>query len=117
MKLTLQLKYIKPYLLVKKWRKNISKGRTGLKYSEEGKERLKTNRKETYERKGTSPFKPTFEGLTHKEETLKKMRESHKKLPLYECAHCGVKCKIAPFNRWHGDNCKHKKYEDHVELK
>jgi hypothetical protein len=96
-------------------RKNISKSRTGISYSEEGKKKLVRNRKKTYEEKGIKPYVPSFSGQTHSQETIDKMKKKALELQCITCKHCGTIAKPGPFARWHGDKCKMIKYEDSLE--
>lgn len=46
---------------------------------------------------------------SHSEETKRKQSEAARNKPLLECPHCHKTTKVLTnFNRWHGDNCKHK---------
>jgi predicted molibdopterin-dependent oxidoreductase YjgC len=85
-------------------RKNISKARTGLEISEEGRQKLSYARKRDYQN-GVRDV-PSFANLKHTEETLKKMSESAKNRKRGICPYCGIECSVNTLTRWHGDNCK-----------
>ena len=36
------------------------------------------------------------------------VREANLKREKHECPHCGIKCEIGSYNRWHGDKCRRK---------
>lgn len=85
-------------------RKNISKSRIGLKYSEEGKRKLSESRKREFEE--GKRIMPSFAGISHKESTLKTMSEKALNRPKYKCEYCDVTAQIGPLTRFHNQNCK-----------
>lgn len=52
--------------------------------------------------------KPGFKDKTHTEETKQAQRDAALKRPKKQCPHCGKVVAINAYDRWHGDNCKHK---------
>lgn len=80
----------------------ISEGRTGIKYSEEGKKKLSESRKKQYQN-GERTI-PSFEGKTHSAETKQKLR--NRVFEIKVCPHCGTQAKLGGYNLWHGDRCK-----------
>lgn len=50
--------------------------------------------------------KPWTYGRGHSEESISKMRESHRHREKVSCEHCGQEVQKATFARWHGDRCK-----------
>jgi hypothetical protein len=88
-------------------RKNISDGRIGIKYSDEGRKKLSSSRKLEYE-SGTRNV-PSFTGMTHSDEYKLKMKESYLNRPKKVCSHCNTEFSPTIYGRWHGDNCKVKK--------
>ena len=83
---------------------NVSKGRTGIKYSEEGKKKLSESRKKEYaEGKRKTP---DFTGKTHSQETITKMINIAKNRTKYACIHCKKEMHLGPLVRFHNDKCK-----------
>jgi hypothetical protein len=85
-------------------RKNISEARKNIKYSDEGRKKLSESRKKQYA-EGKRKV-PQYTGCKHSEESKKRMSEIALSRPILTCEHCGIKGKVGPFNRWHGNNCK-----------
>lgn len=85
-------------------RKNISEGRTGLKYSEEGRKKLSESRKKHFQ-EGKIKI-PNFNGKSHTEEYKKKMKDYYHNRDLKYCTHCSRNFHPSVFGRWHGEKCK-----------
>ena len=49
---------------------------------------------------------PWMVGKKHKLDSLKKMKESLKKVPVKKCEYCGFETTPGNYARWHGNNCK-----------
>lgn len=84
-------------------KKNISKARTGLKYSEEGKIKLSQSRKKQF-LNGRNP--PTFANKKHTEEYKRKMREYYHSRPKICCMYCKNEYHPTVFGISHGIKCK-----------
>lgn len=91
-------------------KRKVSEGRTGCKYSEEGKRKLSESRKKQYE-EGSREV-PSFAGFAHSEDTKEQMRKMALDRPKFNCPHCGKDADLGNFNRWHGDKCKMKTTEE-----
>jgi hypothetical protein len=87
-------------------KKNMSAGRLGIKYSEEGRKKLSESRKRQHA--AGERVMPSFEGKTHTEETKSKQSEKAKNRPIVVCPHCGVSGQENTMKRWHFDKCRHK---------
>lgn len=84
-------------------KRKISLGRTGIKYSKEGRQKLSLSRKADKNR-----VLPSFIGRNHTEETKKKQSDSAVNRQRLICSYCGKDFKPHTFKRWHGEKCKHK---------
>lgn len=87
---------------------NMAAGRTGIKYSEEGKQKLSASRKRQYE--NGERMVPSFTGMKHTEDYKIRMSENAKNRNTITCEHCGGSYKPHTHKRWHGDNCKENNY-------
>lgn len=84
--------------------KGVSKARTGLKISNDGRSKLSQSRKTQY--KLGNLLLPSFKGLIHSENTRHKMKISALKKENIKCEHCGNSFKPHTFKRWHGEYCR-----------
>lgn len=100
------------WIMSEQGRKNVSEGRKGIKYSDEGKKLLSESRKKRYAEGKTKM--PDFTGKTHTEEYKNKMKEYYHSRPKKYCEYCNNEYHPSVFGRWHGKNCK-MKYEDSNE--
>ena len=50
----------------------------------------------------------TMKGRPCSEASKKATSEANLKREKHECPHCGIKCEIGSYNRWHGDKCRRK---------
>jgi hypothetical protein len=85
---------------------NISKGRTGIQYSSDGKVKLSEARKKQWNGSQPSQLGHDIGEWKHSSESKNKLSEARKNTPKQTCAHC--KKEVAPnlIKRWHNDNCK-----------
>lgn len=83
----------------KQARENISKGKRGVKFSEEHKIKMSENAKLRIGDKNP------FYGKTHSEETKRKNSEAQKNMPKKKCVHCGKEASPSKIARWHNDHC------------
>lgn len=98
------------WIMSEQGKRNVSKGRIGIKYSEEGKKKLSDARKKEYAE--GKRILPNFTGKSHNEETISKMKEIAKNRPKYSCSYCKKEMTLGPLTRFHNDKCK-MKFEDH----
>lgn len=86
---------------------NISEGRKGIKYSQEGKEKISQVRSRDYHsgKRGV----PSFSGLFHSDDTKYKQSQSALNRKRVNCPHCDKTVAVNTMNRWHFNNCKSKK--------
>lgn len=82
----------------------VSKGRQGIKYSMEGKQKLSKARKLEYVEGTRLP--PSFKGNMHTEKYKTEMRKLALNRQSIKCEHCNESFKPHTFKRWHGPNCK-----------
>lgn len=92
--------------LTEEARLKISESRRGIKYSDEGRAKLSEARKKNVEQGKVKV--PSFDGLSHSEETIERMRHNALNRQSIECPHCKLSYKPHMFKRWHGDNCRMK---------
>lgn len=89
-------------------KKNISNGRKGIKYSEEGRKKISDVRKKDF-LSGKREHMPSFKNQKHSKETIKLMKEKANKRPKYECVYCFKQMDLGNLTRFHNEKCKHKK--------
>lgn len=94
-------------------RQKISSSRTGIKISDEGREKLSISRKKQI--LSGERILPSFAGKNHTMEYKEHMRELSVNRNNKTCPHCGVTCKPHVYARWHGDKCKHIITRDRLE--
>jgi hypothetical protein len=82
----------------------ISKGRMGISYSKEGREKLSKKRKEKWQ--GKQPEHLGTQDWKHTEASRKKLSESRLKTPKQQCLVCEKMVSPNLINRWHNENCK-----------
>ena len=89
----------------------LSEARKGKPLSEEHKRKLSEAKKgKILSDETRKKISEANKGKIYSEETRRKMSESNKNRPLVTCIHCGEASKNpGNINRWHNDNCKHKK--------
>lgn len=84
----------------------ISRGRTGIKYSEEGRRKLSESRKRQFEL-GDRRL-PNNKGRIMSQSQKQQLSESALARERATCPHCGKVCDKGNYSRWHGNNCKMK---------
>lgn len=87
-------------------KQKISIGRTGIKISDEGRRKLAESRKRQYE--NGERIIPSFKGGKQTDDVKQLLSDLAKHREKKQCLHCGKFADPGNFNRWHGDNCKHR---------
>ena len=84
---------------------NAHRGKTQI-VTEETKQKISNSLKgKPNHNKGKSAYNL---GISHSEETIKKLKLAAQNRERLACIHCGKTAPKCSFTRWHGDNCKHK---------
>ena len=98
-------------IVTEEHRKNLSEALKGRTHSEEHRRKMSEVRKgRTHSEEHKRKISEAAKGRIVTEEHRRKLSEANKNRPLVTCIHCGKSSQNpANINRWHNDNCKHKR--------